>query len=211
MGGWEWKVDIGIKRNFLGPLNFVSIITPSSSNWKIKVEKSCFVKYCRLYIRPIYDFPKPLSLNETQEAKLKVAFLKELVRIASENLTSSLENVKTDLKVKMEKGIPHKTLSNKVETLEKRIACVGYNLEKWFKNSNVYQLNLINWMAIAQKVFPSHDGDSLRRWWKCHLDPNFLRGDLNVTEINLLKNLTRDCNPKMALILKVLPPKSRSN
>ena len=55
---------------------------------------------------PIYDFPKPLSLNETQEAKLKVAVLKELVRIASENLTSSLENVKTDLKVKMDNGIP---------------------------------------------------------------------------------------------------------
>jgi hypothetical protein len=38
---------------------------------------------------PIRDFSKPLKMNENQEAKLEEAVLKDLVRIAKEQLTSS--------------------------------------------------------------------------------------------------------------------------
>jgi hypothetical protein len=43
---------------------------------------------------PIRDFSKPLKMNENQEAKLEEAVLKDLVRIAKEQLTSSKEDVK---------------------------------------------------------------------------------------------------------------------
>jgi hypothetical protein len=40
----------------------------------------------------------------------------------------------------------------------------------------------MNWKKIAVDVFSNRagfDGDFLRRWWQCHLNPNFLRGALS--------------------------------
>lgn len=78
-------------------------------------------------------------------------------------------------------GMPHKTWSNKLEMLEERIKKVGEKPERWFKNSDIYQFDLIDWKMIALEVFPKnigYDGRFLRQWWRCNLDPSFLRGPL---------------------------------
>jgi hypothetical protein len=122
-----------------------------------------------------------------------------LVRIAKEQLTSSKEEVKKVLTAKTAAGMPHKTWLNKLEMLEERIKKVGEKPERWFKNSDVYQFDLIDWKMIALEVFPKnigYDGRFLRQWWRCNLDPSFLRGPLGTKEIGLLKTLTTDSNPE---------------
>lgn len=130
---------------------------------------------------------------------MEEAVLRELVRIAMDKLSSSKEDAKKVLTEKTAAGLPHKTLLKKLEMLEQKIKNVGEHPEKLYKNRDVYQFDLIDWKRIALEVFPNHsgfDGDFLRRWWKCHLDPSFQRGDMNIKEIDLLKKLTKDCNPE---------------
>ncbi|EFX81411.1 hypothetical protein DAPPUDRAFT_317653 [Daphnia pulex] len=125
---------------------------------------------------PIRDFSKSLKMNKNQEAKLEEAVLKDLVWIAKEQLTSSKEEVKKVLTAKTAAGMPHKTWLNQLEMLEKRIK-----------------------KKIALEVYPKYagyDGRFLRQWWRCNLDPSFLRGLLGTKEIGLLKTLTKDSNPE---------------
>ncbi len=66
-------------------------------------------------------------------------------------------------------GMPHKTWLNKLEKLEERIKKVGEKPERWFKNSDVYQFDLIDWKIIALEVFPKnigYDGRFLFQWWR---------------------------------------------
>jgi hypothetical protein len=59
---------------------------------------------------PIHDFSQPLKMNENQEAKLKEAVLRELVRIVKNKLTSSKQDVKKVLTEKTAAGMLHKIL-----------------------------------------------------------------------------------------------------
>jgi hypothetical protein len=95
-------------------------------------------------------------------------------------------------------GLPHKTLSKQIKTLEQKINNVGGDPRKFFKNKDVYKSDLIDWEKISVKVFPKNagfDAEFLCRWWQCHLDPTYLRGLLQATEIKLLKALTKDRDP----------------
>jgi hypothetical protein len=92
-------------------------------------------------------------------------------------------------------GLPHKTLSKQIKTLEQKINNVGGDPRKFFKNKDVYKSDLIDWEMISVEVFPKNaevDAEFLCRWWQCHLDPTYLRGLLQATEIKLLQALTKD-------------------
>ena len=139
-----------------------------------------------------------MKMLPKEEAKLEEAVLRELVRIALDKMINLREMVKTVLNEKAATGLPHNTLSRKLDGLNKQIEYVDVNPKRWYRNRGVYQLDLINWKKIAQEVFPKqffYNGTFLRQWWKCFLDPSVQRGPLTTKEIELLKSLTKDCNP----------------
>ncbi len=80
-------------------------------------------------------------MTTKQEEELKAAVLAELLEIASDQLRSSLEISKKIWNMNITAGQPHKTPLGKVAILEKRIASIGENPQKWFRNADVYQLD----------------------------------------------------------------------
>jgi uncharacterized protein (DUF608 family) len=95
-----------------------------------------------------YNEPKPKKMSSNQEVKLNEAVLKELVRIAREQLVISKLNFEKILEEKSARGLPHQYFSNELQTIDKKIKEVNEDPQKWFRDLNVYQINLIRWEKI---------------------------------------------------------------
>jgi hypothetical protein len=134
-------------------------------------------------------------MSSMQEAKLKEAVVKELVRIASEQLVISKLNAEKILEEKAAAALPHRSLSKEIEDLEVKIKEVNLSPQKWFRDENVYQFHLINWEKIRSEFSNrkiGYDADYLKQYWKVQLDPSFARGQLTAKEIECFKKLTND-------------------
>ncbi|EFX81576.1 hypothetical protein DAPPUDRAFT_317460 [Daphnia pulex] len=102
-----------------------------------------------LKFKPVfYNEPKPKKMSSNQEVKLNEAVLKELVCIAREQLVISKLNFEKILEEKSARGLPHQSFSNELQTIDKKIKEVNEDPQKWFRDLNVYQINLIRWEKI---------------------------------------------------------------
>jgi hypothetical protein len=95
-----------------------------------------------------YNEPKPKKMSSKQEVKLNEAVLKKLVRIAREQLVISKLNFDEILEEKSARRLPHQSFSNELQTIDKKIKEVNEDPQKWFRDLNVYQINLIRWEKI---------------------------------------------------------------
>jgi hypothetical protein len=95
-----------------------------------------------------YNEPKPKKMSSKQEVKLNEAVLKKLVRIAREQLVISKLNFDEILEEKSARRLPHQSFSNELQTIDKKTKEVNEDPQKWFRDSNEYQITLISWEKI---------------------------------------------------------------
>jgi hypothetical protein len=57
-------------------------------------------------------------------------------------------NFEKILEEKSARGLPHQSFSNELQTIDKKTKEVNEDPQKWFRDSNEYQITLISWEKI---------------------------------------------------------------